>query len=273
VHIEETALKVTFDSNAYRQAVDPSRSRRDASPPELQRINAALKDGRVRGYLSETLATLEGVQNAQRGAYFAKIRPTVSATEEQLPDGRIKLGFSVSPDDDLHPGLHPIVARWIGDAMSLGLRFLYAPRIGAPRPSQLLAVATFEVEPTDDERKRRQDRFGEVLRAIETRGVGISKIKEIGDRINARTKSSKPWYQGLNDAKDEQEHKEIQKAVSEWADGDTVAAHIAYQNDFLCGGDKGKSEGISVFDQSNRSWLEQTYGLQIVALSQLAAKL
>ena len=158
-HLIQVTLRVTFDSNAYRQAVDPSRSRRDASPAELRKINAALKDGRIRGYLSETLATLEGVQKAQRGAYFARVKPTIRSVAEELPDGLIKLGITIQADDSLHPALHTIVARWIAAATLLGLRFLYAPRIGAPRPSELLSDANFAIEATDEVRRRRQERF------------------------------------------------------------------------------------------------------------------
>ena len=35
-HLIRVTLGVTFDSNAYRQAVDPSRSQRDASLAELR---------------------------------------------------------------------------------------------------------------------------------------------------------------------------------------------------------------------------------------------
>jgi hypothetical protein len=134
-------LKVTFDSNTYRQALDLGRAQRDASDHELRKINAAIKDGRIAGYLSETLATLEGVQNAHRGAYFAKVEPKVSRALKRLPDGTIKRGYLVEGDDNLHPGLHPVVARWIAVAGSLGFRFLRAPRIGGPRPRELLAKA------------------------------------------------------------------------------------------------------------------------------------
>ena len=131
---DEPELKVTFDSNSYRQAVDPRRFRRDASPEQLNKINGALKVGRIAGYLSETLATLEGVPNAQRAVYFAGVEPKVSRARRDLPDGRSKMGWLLEADDSQHPGLHPTAAEWITAATSLGLRFLRAPRVAAPRP-------------------------------------------------------------------------------------------------------------------------------------------
>ena len=164
--------------------------------------------------------------------------------------------------------------RWITASTSLGLKFLYAPRRGVPRPSELLNEALFEVETTEAQREQRQKIFHEVAEAIEARGVGISKIKQIGQRINSRSGVSRPWYKALSEAKNEQEHREIQKAVAEWADGDTISAHIAYRNDVLCAGDKAGSAGTnSVFDQENRRWLEETYGIRFVTLSELAVSL
>jgi hypothetical protein len=41
--------------------------------------------------------------------------------------------------------------------------------------------------------------------------------------------------------------------VSEWADGDAVAAHIAYGNDIFCTQDQGKSAGgPSILDEGIR---------------------
>lgn len=267
-------LKVTFDSNTYRRAVNPSRFPRDAKARELRKINAALKDGRIVGYLSETLATLEGVQNAQRGAYFASVAPKITRALKTSADGKSKLGFVVEADDSLHPGLHPVVARWIAEADSLGLQFLRAPRIGSPRPTELLYQTNFAKEGADSERQKRLDRFMEVARAIETRGVGIARLKVIAAQIKARTGSSGPWYSALNDERDEQERREIERAVAEWADGDAIAAHIAYGIDVFCSEDRAQNASSpSIFDASNRAWLQLTYGIRIVSLEELAAEL
>jgi hypothetical protein len=185
----------------------------------------------------------------------------------ELPDGGIKLGTVAEADDSLHPGLHPIAAGWIAAATSLGLKFLRAPRIGAPRLAAVLSPKNFA---EDEDPKRRQERFSEVVRAVEERGVGMAPIRALGERIKARTGSPSPWYQALNKAKDEQERAEIKKAVREWADGDTVAAHIAYGDDVLCTGDKAET---SIFSEENRTWLKEKYGIRIMTLKELAAEL
>jgi ribosomal protein L30 len=271
-HLVQVTLRVTFDSNTYRQAIDPRRSQRDASAAELGRIHASLKDDRIRGYLSETIVTLEGVRNVQRGAYFASLKPKVTAAETESPGGWIKVEIREQTDNSLHPGLDPIVAKWIDTARSIGLRFLWAGRFGVPRPPELLPEH-FATEGTDEEQQDRRERFHEIAGVIEARNVGIAEIKAIGERIKARTESIEPWLAALNQAQDEQEHKEIQKAVREWADGDSIAAHIAYGNDLFCTGDEGKTAGsVSIFDHDNREWLQASYGVQFISLSDLARR-
>jgi hypothetical protein len=265
-------LSVTFDSNSYRRVVDPDRFRRDVAHDQLRKINAALKDGRLVGYLSETLATLEGVQRAQRGAYFASVQPKIRRARKNLPGGGSKLGFLVDANDSLHPGLHPVVARWIAASTSLGLLFLRASRIGAPRPPVL--HANFVAEPTNKEQRERLERFAEVGRAIEARGAGIAGIRAIGERIKARTGSTGAWYMALSDAQDDQGRREIENAVAEWADGDSIAAHVAYGIDVFCSEDRGQSAGTpSIFDEENRAWLQETYGVRILSVQELAAEL
>lgn len=263
------SLLVTFDSNAYRQVVDPDRSHRDASVTDLRKINAALKEGRILGHLSETVVTLEGIQNPQRANYFAGVQPHMRRARARMPDGDVRLGMLVEADDSLHPGLHPIADKWIRAAKLLGLKFLRAPRIGAPRPA-ILSKDSYVIEPTVNDSRIRQERFFEALRAIEARGAGMAKIQALGERIKARERLRGPWYQALNQPKDAAERREIEKAVREWADGDTVAAHTGYNIDVLCTADKG---GELIFNEENRAWLKQRYGIRIVTLSELAAEL
>lgn len=263
-------MRVTFDSNSYRQVVDPARAHRDASVSELQKIHDALKDGRISGYLSETVATLEGIQNAQRGPYFASMRPTIELQQEELPGGVIKLGIVMKPNDGLHPGLHPIVTRWLTDAVALGIKFLRAPRIGAPRPTELLANV-FEIDADESQQAQRQGRFFDLGQKIESRRVGIAVVKALGNGINVRLGVAKPWFASLDQPIDIHEENRVKRAISEWADGDTVAAHYGYENDYLCSRDRGGSgDAPSIFDTQNRAWVVADHGIQFVTLPELA---
>ena len=74
------------------------------------------------------------------------------------------------------PGLHPTAAEWITAATSLGLRFLRAPRVAAPRPP--VVRANFAVESGEQYRERLR-RFKQTVSAIEARGVGMARIRAI----------------------------------------------------------------------------------------------
>lgn len=264
-------MRITFDSNAYRKVVDPSQFPKDEHHAELSAIHTALRNGRIKGFLSETLATLEGVQNSQRGQYFAGFSQQKAVVSEEEANGKINLSISLQPNHAYHPGLHPIVQQWVNDAVNLGLRFMRAPRIGVPRPPELLNDV-FEQEKDHERQVDRQNRFFDILRQIEARNVGFAVICSIGKNINVRLGSKGTWFSALGNPEDEQEENLIKKAVREWADADTVAAHYAYNNDYLCSEDLGRSAGTSsVFDASNRAWLESNYGVNFVTLSELAS--
>ena len=62
--------------------------------------------------------------------------------------------------------------------------------------------------------------------------------------------------------------------ADEWADGDSLAAHVAIENDLLCAEDRGKSAGgPSIFDATNRAWLRSTYEVEFVTIPELAGRL
>jgi len=222
--------------------------------------------------LSETLATLEGIQKADRGQYFASVKPKVNFEEEEFPDGTIKIGISMEPNNSLHPGLHAIVIRWRTEAIKLGARFMRCPRIGTPKPPQF--IDSDYVPETDNERSDRQDRFSKILQTIDSKSVGISVAKRIGDNINVRLDAQQPWFANLDSPLDIHEERSVERAIGEWADGDTVAAHYAYRNDLLCSEDIAKSAaGNSIFEQSIRTEMAEEFGIKFVTINELAARL
>ena len=96
-------MRVTFDSNVYRLVVDPNQFQKDPRQTDFQAVHAALISGRFTGLLSETAATLEGIQKAQRGPYFSNMTPKIDVQEEVQPNGGIKFSISTKPNDGLHP--------------------------------------------------------------------------------------------------------------------------------------------------------------------------
>lgn len=249
-------MKVTFDSNVWRIVASPGSFPNEPSIEALRAIHDAIGRGSIEARLSETVFTLEAISRSGRREFFALYKPKTEIKEDARPDGSIHVSFAIGPDLSAHPGNNPYLAKHWNDAEVLGFRLMHCTRIATTRnpdvPAERFVPITSETA----------ERFGACARDIEAHGCGISALKKIGLRY---TTANGTWQSGIS-AAPEAEDDPIAAAVAEWADGDTVAAHIAYKNDYLCTRDAAKSAGsLSVFSASNREWLHNSYGVQILA--------
>lgn len=267
-------MRVTFDSNSWQPIVFPDKFPKDPRREYFRNIQASVRDGRIRGYISETVATLEGIKKIDRASYFGGSVPKVGFREEVVGD-QIRIRFTMGPDDSRHPGLAGVLSDSLRAALALGMHLLRAPRLALAKPAELRDPSLFAEETDEAEMAARRERFGETVRAIEAKGVGLAVARAISERIKTRLGLNVPsnwaWYQFLAHAADAGEEREIAKSIAEWADGDALASHVAYGNDLFCTEDLGKSAGAtSVLDPGNRAWLEATYGVKFVTVSGLA---
>lgn len=254
-------LKVTFDSNVWRIVTSPDSFPKEPSISSFRKINGAVGSGEVLGRLAETVFTLEAVKKSGRQAFLACYKPVISTAANEQADGMINLSFSIGPDRSAHLGNTHYLSKHWKDAEQMGFKILHCPRIATPINSDLREE--WFVGTTHEIAKR----FGDCGREIESRGCGIAQIKAIGTKYAG---NSQPWYEGISIAPMSEETA-IGKAVAEWADGDTVAAHYAYTNDYLCTRDTAKSGGAdSVFSAENRAWLESKYGIKFITPEALA---
>ncbi len=269
-------MKVTFDSNAWQPAVRPDLFPKDPRNGDFHKINSALKSGSIEAFISETCGTLEAIGKATRSQHFGTTKGQASVKTTPIAGSAVSISSSIGPDHSQHPGLHPIMADRIRDALSLGVRLLSAPRIGMPRPPEFL-----EASGGPDPAKYAQmpdpgaylECVAEVSREIESRGVGYAIIRSIARSIETRSGiSDQPLFSCLAMATDT-EQSAIGKAVAEWADGDSMASHVASGADYFCTEDQGKSAPQSVLDDDNRQWAQTAHGVRFVTLSELAAKL
>jgi hypothetical protein len=264
-------MRVTFDSNTLEKAARPGRSPRDPDQPSYVKVHQAVVGGRIKGYFAETIITLEGIQKADRAAVFGSTTLTGSEEITESPEENLtKVKFTLVADNPLRKPLHPEVRARITAARNIGMRLLRAPRMGG-----LLIKdpdGTVYIEEADEAATgRRVTTFHSILRELDARQVGFAQVKQLAARFAARDNVTEPWYQSLQRAADVHEQNAVQRAVAEWADGDSIAAHIAYGLDYFCTGDEGKSSGsASVFDASSRAWLTSAHGVQFVTMIQLA---
>jgi hypothetical protein len=137
----------------------------------------------------------------------------------------------------------------------------------------MMTTRFFEPEPDVLALAARLDKASGVADAIQARGLGYATAVQLGLKFSERDgKVGEWWLQALRRAQDETERRKVQRAIREWADADSIAAHVGHGIDLFCSEDKGKSTGDepSVLDGANRAWLTTTFGVKFVTLTELA---
>ena len=174
--------------------------------------------GIIRGFFSETIVTLEGVQRKDRPAVFGSTRPQSETTSTD--ENTITMSIGVVQD---RKPLDPEFSAKIQAAMGLGLRALRAPaRIGWIRVEDKDGTF-FAPDVSMRELLTRMDRIYELATAISARGLGYAKAVELGRQFAYCDNPFRPqlWLQGLADASNQQ----VKLAINESADGDALASH------------------------------------------------
>jgi hypothetical protein len=211
------------------------------------------------------VVTLEGVEKKDRVKVFGGTHLVSQA--QVLGDGaiNISLGLKQAPNPP-----NPTNHKWKEQAGSIGMRFMMA---GSRWFSGAGHLAEHSYTP---ELAACMDKVNAVAEAIAARSVGYATAVCLGMKFNARHKGNDKrfWFQGFKYAKVTEES-EVIAAIGEWADGDSVAAHVGYGNDLFCSHDRGRSTGgkPSILDAQHRAWLTAEYGVRFATLTSLAAML
>lgn len=265
-------MKITFDTNALSRVAQPDLFPKDASQPDFFKINAALKANSIAGAFSETVVTIEGMRRVDRAPVFAgtRLRPEYDPVfEDEHGNHVMTIKLNVE-----QPERKPVPVKFgarVSAAITLGLKMMRAPRIALTRiedPDKTLFIQDVD----EAAMSQRHDRFCDALRAIEARGVGMTRLKGLASQFAARAGVTEPWFKSVGRANGIHEERAVERAFAEWSDADSVATHISYAFDFFCSTDFGKAgSDPSVFDPANRAWLEQTYSVKFIMLSELAA--
>ncbi len=280
-------LRVTFDTNSLDKACRPERFPKDSHQSLFQTVNAALKSKRIDGFYSVTLLTLEAIQRKDRAAVHASTRvqrqpEQISVTKNaDLPStvreivgdqDVLTVRQEMRVEQSTRPPLPDEFVRRIQTAKALGLRVLKAPpRIGAFRIDD--PAGEYYLSPEQEGRTLGQwiDKVHKVCCEIGARGVGYAQVRALGEKLRLAGDPDETWFRGLAMTNDIHERREVERAFKEWADGDSVASHVAYGLDIFCTGDQGRSNaGASVLDAANRAWLNQTYDVRFMTIEELA---
>jgi len=266
------ALTVTFDTNTLASVVWPENPQCENAEAAIT-VQAAVQDGRIRGFFSETVITLEGVLNYERSEILGKTRVMVDVTAsgENHPGGKVNFGFSVGSKHVRNP-LNPQFLARIRGALNLGMLPLQTIALFTRRHDDRFPL--FRPAGGNDELLRCMDKVNALTLEIMNRGFGQAVARDIGVRFSERRESTTEpelWHQGLGRARNPAEKKKVAKAIREWADGDSVGAHYGFGIQLFCTNDFGGA-GPSVLDHNNRKWLNEEFGIEFVTLIELAQK-
>lgn len=260
-------MRVTFDSNVWRIIASPNIFPREAAIQFFRKIRQAIIDKRITPCISETIFTLEAIKKQDRKAFLASYKSKIGITEAAQADGTIKISISMGPNLASHPGNNNYLSSHLQDALNIGFKLLRCPpRISGVKNPDIKGNVFLEDNHVPI--KHRQDKSCEVAKEIENRGAGISHIKAIGSKYDSAN-----WVDGIRKSP-KSEFGNISKAVAEWADGDSLAVHIAYKNDYFCTRDIARSGGQdSVLAERNRKWLKNKYEVVFVTPEELSGKI
>lgn len=281
-------LRVTFDSNILDKVCRPERFPKDPDQPLMQKVHDALQRKEIEGFYSVGMLTIEGIERKDRADVFSRTRTVMKpethsvtknndlpqAIQEIVGDADVEtVSVELQVEQPNRKALPREVVARLKAAKELGVKVLKGvPRIGAVNitdPTGEYYLSTGK----DDELSRWIEKAHEVSRAIESQGVGFSQIKKIGQNISIDDPKG-VWFESLDLAADIHEQRAVERAFSEWADGDAIASHIAYGIDIFCTADIGNSNAsASILDSTNREWLSCTYDVQFMNLKELASKI
>ena len=274
-------MRVTFDTNVWNRMVFPERHANRANYLSLVKIKNAIRGGQLRGFISEGFGTVEAVRRQNRAKFHAQNVPKVEVMNKSHGSGHISMAIKIAANHSLHPGIGEEFEEELNEALAIGIKLLTTPYIGLPVPDRLRNnphIYAEEVFATADY----NERFGVVVGTIVDRGVGEGGLLALAKEFTSRLDGPRP--DGLSDraliygvyeyacaSGLSKEKTKIEMAFAESADGDAVAAHIAFGNDYLCTEDRARSAvSASIFDSKNRAWLKTEYGVEIRNVQQVA---
>lgn len=255
-------MKITFDSNTWRKVATPDNFPKDPTISDYKTIREAINSKIVIPFISETVFRLEAIQKKDRKQFFKDYKSVITTDISEGENGAIKMQFKIGPNESAHPGNTGFLKEHFEDAVALGFNVIHLPRIAGITNKD---IETYKYKMDNETLSKYLDKVFEVGSRITELQAGDYEIIQIGLKYD-----SKSGFQGIGKAPDS-ENGIIAKAIAEWADGDSVASHIAIGGDYFCTNDNAVSAGIkSVFSSSNLGVLEKEYGFKKINPTDLA---
>ena len=241
-------MKVTFDSNVWRWVVAPEDAPVQNDSAIYRELNRLCSDGLIDGYLSGSMFAWEAVSRLERKDILSKDCGNIGLSKLEEFDDCLLRTLTIGPDPTAHPGTPEKFIYYLEKASKLGFKVMRIPRLGYLSNPDLT-----------------EKYWADVVGVIESRGGGLAQLQSIGHQYATN------WMKAMEIAP-ASKIKAVAKAVAEWADGDSVAIHLAYGNDFFCTKDAAKGAGQqSVMAPTSVEYLAKMFDLKKVSPEELAS--
>jgi hypothetical protein len=120
-----TAMRVTFDTNVWNRMVLPEKWISSPNYDEFVRIKSAIRNGRIRGFISEGFATAESIGKRNRAKYHVQSVPAVEVAPAMQSGGLISMSIEIKPRHDQHPGIGEDFEEELTAALAIGIKLLH----------------------------------------------------------------------------------------------------------------------------------------------------
>ena len=245
-------MNVTFDSNVWERVIDEDNH-------HFSEIKDKIRNGKIQAYICEIALSLESIEKQIRPEFFEGYRPRITVNHLPSEDEKLVMQICFAPNVERHPGHHPKLQTKLLEARHLGFRVLRMTNFGTIRTQEIPDEMYMDNANDDiDEFWRYAERLSGCNDYITSMGCGQTAYNQLKEEFNLVGAGSR-----LIPAK---RRKEFEKAIAEWVDGESLAAHYASGNEFFCTDDNARSAGTkSVFHGANRNRLEAEFGIKIIS--------
>lgn len=247
-------MKIVLDSNVWEKVVDSK-----AEP--YRTINSKIRGKLLVPFICEAALSLEQIPRMRRAGFFKTYKPKFEIKDTQSVDNRVSTEFSVSPNNELHPGLPEVLISRLALAQKLGFKVIHMNRFGTVRTNEIPEDMYVQFDENGGF-WRRAELFSEFVSFIEKMGCGQSQYGSFKREF------------GLYDGSlriPENKHNAFIKAIAEWSDGDSIAACYSMGIHLFCTDDRGRNAGCaSVFFPENIKKISERFEIKVISSSNAA---
>lgn len=246
-------IRVTFDSNAWESIVDGNASC----------LRDLIESKKISPYFCEIALALESIQKVEREKFFKEYKPKIETeiSSKISCDDTVSGRMTIQPNMKAHPGMHPTLEKKFHEAIAIGFKILPMTRLGTVRCNEVNPDMRIDFHSTE-EFWDYAEKLSICTDYIEELGCGAAEYFAIKDGKIHSKDSMQKTVQYIA--------RRYPRAIAEWGDGDSIAAHYASGNQFFCTQDLGISSGKkSIFHPENIRRLKERFNVHCLTMHDL----